>query len=409
MLDATWGQFQERVVVPLRWYFGQLGQQFLIHDCMTRAGALTYTTLFAVVPMMTVAYAMFSVLPEFESVGERIQEYIFRNFVPDSSAVVQERLLEFSARARQLTAAGFLVLFVTAFMMLVSVEKTFNTIWSVAEPRRGLQRFLLYWGVLSLGPPLIAAGIFISLYLISLPLVADLDGFGLDSAVLDYLPSVLTAAGLTVLFLAVPNCRVPFHHALAGGILTMFAFELAQKVFRITVANSSMEPIYGTFAAVPLFLIWLYLVWVLILSGAIFVRTLSLKRDVPVDNPEPLVVKCSRVVKFLHGAHMEGRSVTDSEINDQVPLARAERERVFEALLALKLVRETDDAGWMLGRSLKTLTLWDLYRALPEGVDARRLDTVEGMKSVVEPLKAFVQFGSNQMAVSLDSVFGESS
>ena len=107
MLDATYDQFQERVVVPLRWYFGQLGQQFLIHDCMTRAGALTYTTLFAVVPMMTVAYAMFSVLPEFESVGERIQEYIFQNFVPDSSAVVQERLLEFSARARQLTAAGF--------------------------------------------------------------------------------------------------------------------------------------------------------------------------------------------------------------------------------------------------------------------------------------------------------------
>ena len=140
MLDATYDQFQERVVVPLRWYFGQLGQQFLIHDCMTRAGALTYTTLFAVVPMMTVAYAMFSVLPEFEGVGERIQEYIFQNFVPDSSAVVQERLLEFSARARQLTAAGFLVLFITAFMMLVSVEKTFNTIWSVAEPRRGLLR-----------------------------------------------------------------------------------------------------------------------------------------------------------------------------------------------------------------------------------------------------------------------------
>ena len=119
---------------PLAWYFRQVGAQFLVHDCLSRAGELTYTTLFAVVPMMTVAYAMFSLLPEFEALGERIQQFIFNNFVPDSSAVVQERLVEFSERARQLTAVGFVVLFVTAFLMLVTIEKTFNTCLLYTSP-----------------------------------------------------------------------------------------------------------------------------------------------------------------------------------------------------------------------------------------------------------------------------------
>lgn len=383
-------------------------QQFLGHNCLSQAGALTYTTLFAVVPMMTVAYAMFSVLPEFESVGERIQQYIFANFVPDSSAAVQEKLVEFSERARQLTVVGFVVLFVTAFLMLVTIEKTFNTIWQVPEPRRGLQRFLVYWGVLSLGPPLIAGGLFISLYLISLPLVSDLGAYGIGNVLFGYLPMILTAIGFTVLFYAVPNCHVPILHAALGGTLTMLAFELAKKLFALTVANSNIEPIYGTFAAVPLFLIWLYLVWVLILSGAIFVRTLSLTREVESEDSEPLLVKCSRILQLLYDSHMDGRSVTDAELRDQVPLTRIEHDRVFAALQDLKLLSQTEDERWALGRNLKGLTLWQLYQRLPDGVDHEHLSTVKDMKHVVEPLLSLVSFGSNQMAVSLDAVFGGS-
>ena len=163
----------------LRWYVRELSTQFLTADCLSRAGALTYTSLFAVVPMMTVAYAMFSVLPEFSGVGDRVQGFLFENLVPDSGELLREKLTEFSERARQLTAVGFVFLFVTAFLMLVNVERAFNAIWHVAEPRRGLQRFLLYWGVLSLGPPLIAGCLIVSLYLISLPLVSGLDAFGL--------------------------------------------------------------------------------------------------------------------------------------------------------------------------------------------------------------------------------------
>jgi len=349
---------------------------------------------------------MFSVLPEFDGVGDLIRGYIFENFVPASSTVVQEKLVEFSERARKLTGVGFVVLFVTAFMMLVNIEKTFNTIWGVAEPRRGLQRFLVYWGVLSLGPPCIAAGMFISLYLVSLPLVSDLDTYGIGTVLLGYLPAILTTAAFTVLYYAVPNCKVLLRHALAGGLLAMAAFKLAQKLFALVVSNSNIEPIYGTFAAVPLFLIWLYLVWVLILGGAIFVRTLSMKRDDEVVNAEPLLVKCSRILQLLYDAHMDGRGVSEFDIGQQVRLNRTERDTIFNALQNLKLLSQSEDERWLLGRNLKALTLWDLYQQLPEGLDYRRLDLVKDMDNVVEPLKSLMQFGSNQMSVSLDAVFG---
>jgi membrane protein len=396
--------------VPLmRWYLRELYEQFLMADCLSRAGALTYTTLFAVVPMMTVAYAMFSVLPEFSGVGDRIQAFLFQNLVPDSGELLHDKLTEFSERARQLTAVGFVFLFVTAFLMLVNVEKAFNAIWHVTEPRRGLQRFLLYWGVLSLGPPLIAGGLIVSLYLISLPLVSDLDAFGLRSVLLGYLPYVLTATGFTVLYFAVPNCYVPFRHALIGGGLTMLLFELGKSLFTTVVKNSSIEPIYGTFAVVPLFLAWMYLVWVLVLSGAIFVRTLSLRPDTEEEQPEPPLVKCARILKLLHDAHMDGLAVQDADIRDGVPLSRAEHDEIFGVLQDLRLLTHSEEDGWKLGRDLKALTLWDLYQKLPEGLDYASLNRVEGMENVTGPLKALIQFGSNEMTVTLDRVFGGAS
>ncbi|MEZ5549326.1 MAG: YihY family inner membrane protein [Pseudomonadales bacterium] len=388
-----------------RWYLGQMVQQFLDHDCPARAGALTYTTLFAVVPMMTVAYAMFSIMPAYDGIGEQIETYVFQNFVPELSSVVQEKLGEFSERARSLTAAGFAFLFVTTFLLLVTIEKTFNIIWNVAEPRRGLQRILVYWGVLSLGPPMIAGAILISVYLASLPLISGLDVFGLGGMALSYLPMLLVWTGFTILYFAVPNCHVPFPHALIGGFLTMWSFELAKVVFNVIVARSNMASIYGAFAAVPFFLAWMYMAWVLILAGAIFVRTLSLVPELKEAWGEPVLVKCARILKLLHEAHLQGGGVSEAEVADQVQLTRNEFERVMEALTELRLLRHSEDQ-WVLGRSLRALTLWDLYRALPEGLDRASLARIKDMEPLIGPLRSLVDFGSNQMTVSLEDVLG---
>lgn len=393
-----------RVWAAFRWYVEQLARQFIDHDCPARAAALTYTTLFAVVPIMTVSYAMLSILPAYDVVADRIEAFIFRNFVPTSSEVVQQYLGEFSERARGLSIIGFGFLLVTTFMLLVTIEGTFNTIWQVAEPRKGLQKLLVYWGVMSLGPPMIVGAILISVYLTSLPLLTDLGVLGLRGALLGYLPLLLTCLGFTVLFYAMPNTQVLLRHALVGGLLTMFMLEAAKNIFNMVVANSAFTSIYGAFAAVPFFLFWMYMVWVLILSGAIFVRTMALTPEVDLSS-EPPVVKCARVLQMLYRAHLEGRGISDREIEEQVSLGMREKEQILKALLDLRVLRQADEL-WILGRSLKAVTLWELYQELPHGLDLSNLERIRDMDHVVEPLKALVQFGSNQMSVSLDTVFG---
>ena len=381
-----------------------MGQQFLDHDCLSAAGALTYTTLFAVVPLMTVTYTFFSILPEYAHLGEQVQNFIFQNFVPGSSDVVQEKLNEFADRARNLTAVGFIFLFVTSFLMLVTIEKSFNTIWHVADPRRGLPRFLVYWGVLSLGPACIVAGLLSSFYVLSLPLVSDLDAFGLREVLLGYLPVLLSIAGFSVLYYAVPNCHVPFIHAFFGGVVTTLVFQAALAAFAHTSRWFSYDAVYGTFAAVPVFLIWLYLVWVIVLGGAIFVRALAISRDDD-TNREPMLIKAARILQLLHRAHMEGRAISDREIGLTVVLNQAEHDRIFEAFGQLNVLTQTSDDQWMLGRSLRALTLWDLYQRLPDGLELKRLKEIKDMPGVVAPLVAITQFGSNEMSVSLETVF----
>lgn len=393
-----------RLWLRLRWYLEQLVQQFMEFDCPSRAGTLTFTTLFAVVPMMTVAYAMLSILPAYDGVAEKVEGFIFQNFVPTSSEVVQEYLSDFSRRARGLSIIGFGFLFVTTFLLLVTIEGTFNAIWEVAERRTGMQRLLVYWGVMSLGPPMILGGILISVYVSSLPLLTDLDVFGLSTLLLSYLPGILTCLGFTVMYFAIPNTRVKLRHAFVGGLLAMAALEGAKQIFNLVVAKSSVASIYGAFAAVPFFLTWMYMVWVLMLSGAIVVRTLGLKPEIQFGPSEPLLVKCARILELLYGAHLEGRGVTDEEIEAAVSLHAGEREQILRVLHDLKVLRYADET-WILGRSLKSLTLWDLYQKLPDGLDTSALERVRDMNHVVEPLKSLVQFGSNQMSVSLDSVF----
>ena len=395
------------VIVQVRWFFAQIVAQFGAHGLLNSAAALTYTTLFAVVPLMTVSYTILSMFPDFSTVGQQIQTFVFENFVPSSSAIVQERLSDFSSQARELTIAGSGLLFVTAFLMLVSIERAFNEIWQVVEPRRGLQRFFAYWGVLTFGPPLVIAGLLVSSYLISLPLIADADTVGARQTLLGYLPWVFSTAGFTVLFFAMPNCRVRIRDALIGGIVTTIFFEAAKRLFTTIVANANMQLIYGTFAVVPLFLTWLFLVWILILSGAIIVRTLGLERDDVESDGAPMLVQCIRVLAFLQRAHVEGRSVTRKDLNGAVKMSRIDRAEVFSVLAEFKLLSGGDGDTVLLGRDLRGISLYDLYQRLPDGIDSQRLANVHDLPRLIAPLSDVARYGARHLTVDLDSILND--
>lgn len=384
-------------------YFNILRAQFAQHDCLTAAAALTYTSLLALVPLMTVTYIGLSLVPQYADLWAAVQDFVFRNFVPASSELVQQKLNEFADRARGLTTAGGAGLLLVALLMLVSIEKRFNTIWQVATPRWGLQRALVYWGVLSLGPAFLLVGVWSSAYLIGLPLISEIDVLDLRSTALSYLPSLLMLAGFTALYVVVPNSPVRLRHGLLGAALTTLVFQLAFKAFAAASQYFIYDAVYGAFAALPVFLLWLYLVWIIVLSGAVFVRSLSLPSSaVPVD--EPLLIRAARVLRVIAQAHRLGKAVSESELGDQVSLNAQQHQRVFAALGELKLIGVNAQRQWTLGRDLQAVNLWQLYQLLPEELNEAALNEIDDFPRLTQLLSDVGRYNLQQLSASLEEV-----
>ena len=387
------------VIAYVRWFLATLGRQFVARDCARAAAALTFTTLIAAVPFIAVIYRVLSLMPLFDDTGDVITGFIFENFVAGSSDVMVEKLREFSANANELTLAGIIFVFAATMLLLLNVERTFNAIWDVADVRRGAARFFTYWGVITLAVPLIGGAVVAASYDFGLSFVRNLDTgpFG------DWLPPVATAATFTLLYYAVPSAPVRFRHALAGGVVTAVVFEVAKTLFGALVPLLQHQFVYGTFAALPLFLLGLYLLWALVLAGALFVRALGLRPPPAASAKEsPLLIRALAVLRLLRDAHLEGAAVDDAAVDAAVPLTRTERARIFAALeetgLAARVNGET--GGWVLGRSLAQVTLWDLCQRLPDGLDAASV----GNDRVGLRLQAFSAHVRVELGVGLDEL-----
>lgn len=346
------------------WRF--LLQRFLADRGANNAAALTYTTLFAVVPMMTVTFSMLSAVPAFQGTGEQIQAFIFRNFVPSAGEMVQEYLRNFTAQARQLTWIGVIVLAVTALLMLVTIEKAFNTIWRVRQPRRGVSSFLLYWAILSLGPILLGAGFAVSTYIASLSLLSGPDALIGAKTLLGFAPLLFSVAAFTLLYASVPNARVPVLHALLGGLFTAVLFEVAKALFGLYVQRfPGYQLIYGAFATVPLFLLWIYLSWLIVLFGAELVCNLS-------SSPQwrrramPRLLVVMGVLRVFHARQQSGLKVRHRDVQRQGwQLPEHEWEEVLEFLEQQQLVAPTSAGAWVLSRDLGRYSLQQLLNRSP--------------------------------------------
>ena len=384
-----------------RWFVRQLVRQFHDDGCTAAAAALAFTTMIAVVPFVAIIYRVLSLLPGFEGVGDKITGFVFQTFLPGSSDAVLDKVLEFSAKANELTLVGIGVVFVTTMLMLMRMERSFNRIWHVANTRTGLTRFLSYWGIISFGVPMIGVAVTAASYDFGLAYLVELRGSGLMDGLRGALPPVATALTFTLVYYAVPSCRVRFVHALVGGIVTTILFTVAKEAFGWVVPLFQNELVYGAFAALPLFVMGLYLVWVLILVGAICARTLSL---IPwEDEPDgvPAAVKCARVLALLHEAHLDGGAMTDADILRAVPMTRTERARIFDVLHEGRWLRPTSAKAWALGRALSSMTLWELFLALPEGIAEENLG---GDSDIEKRFRAFLAEGGVHLGIGLDAL-----
>jgi membrane protein len=338
-------------------------------SCQKSAGALTYMTLFAIVPLLTVSYSMFSIIPAFESAGEQFQALIFSHLLPGNEQIIAQYLSDFSQQARKLTAVGVLFLMASAYFMLKNIEQNFNSIWNVERERKGVSNFLLYWAVLSLGPLLLGLAVFMQTYLIALrTFVGYYQGLGFIDYVFEWVPWLLTASAFTLLYVAVPNCKVSFKHALIGGVLTLMVFELIKFAFGLMVVHSDFNLIYGAFAVVPLFLLWINVSWMVILGGAVLVRSISLIEVDMRDRGYPDFFGCLLVLWQFHQTSYKGGAVANHHLL-RLGLSTDQWQRIREILLNNNVIATTQQNEFVLSRDLARLTLKEVRALL--GVNNR--------------------------------------
>src|SRR6056297_2240554 len=354
----------------LRAFGAHLWQHFRQDRCLEAAGALSYTSLLALVPLMAVILGVVSAFPVFDTAVEQLQDFIFANFVPAAGDVVREYLDQFIARAGQLTGTGTLFLVVAALILMSTIEKTLNRIWRVERLRRPSSRLIVYWAVLTLGPLLLGASLALTSYLAALPLLAPEFVRGtLQWLLLVGTPFLVAMLAFAMIFMVVPNRNVRFHHALAGAAFSALAFELSKRGFVLYVSNfPTYEKLYGALAAVPIFLVWIYVSWVVILLGASLaaaLTTFTYHRSHWRWDPRHYLLLAMRMVTHLWRAQVDGRAMTSEELlGKEAAATNDDLQLLLDRLHAANMVRQDEKGAWHLSTDLDEVSLADLYRSM---------------------------------------------
>jgi len=315
------------------------------------AGSLTFTTLVALVPLATVALALFSAFPMFAAFQVALEKYFLHMLVPESIArPVLRALTQFAGNARAIGSVGLLLLTATALALVLTIDRTLNRIWRVRRPRPLAQRVLVYWAALTLGPLALGVSLSVTSYAASASrgLVATLPG-GVG-ALFAFVQFALLAAAMAGLFHFVPNAPVRWRHAWAGGLFVAAGFELAKALLGWYLqAIPTYAVIYGAFATLPILLLWIYLGWVIVLLGAViaaYTPSLSMHLAIRPDTPGRRFELALLVLGELARARGAGAGgLRLSVLAAHLRTDPLQIDAVLESLIALDWVARLEEEG----------------------------------------------------------------
>ncbi len=345
-----------------------LWHRFLDDRLFEAAGALAYTTVFALVPLAIVVFGVLSAFPMFDRWSEALSDYVFSNFVPSAARAAEGYLRQFSASVGQLTAAGFIALVASLLITLNSIEQIFNRIWRVASARPRLTRFLVYWTVLTLGAMLAAASLAVSAKVFALPLFGTVEGRWLADLALSLAPVLIEFACVMLVYRVVPHHIVKWRHAVPGALLAVVMLELVKWGMSLYLGSfQSYQKLYGTVAFVPILLLWIYLGWVSVLLGASLASSIAAFRYQPAALRLPQgceLYGLLRLIGRFREAREHGRGLGEEELLALEPMLT---DSLLQELLcqmeAINLLRRDERGQWLLARDLERITLRELYES----------------------------------------------
>ncbi len=239
------------------------------------SSSLSYTSLIAIVPLFAIGLAIFSAFPGFNSIKDQFQDFILKNFVPDIGQEISQYFVGFLNASAQMTTIGVVGLAVTSIMLLSTIENSLNFIFKVYKPRNIKTKITLYWTVITLGPILLGAAFSLRSYLFALQKIMP-EQISQSMFIGNMIPSIMTMLVLVMVYTLVPNKKVPLLNAFVGALVAVFLFWVLRKVFGILVIeNATYKTLYGALATLPVFLIWMYLSWSVVIFGAVVTASLD--------------------------------------------------------------------------------------------------------------------------------------
>lgn len=362
-----WG---ERLRDPARAksFFRFLGKRFLDDRLFEAAGALSYTTVFALVPLSMVVFGVLSAFPMFNEWSDSLKTYIFANFVPSAAESLKGNLAGLMERTKTLTTAGVIALIVSLLITLHSIETTFNRIWRVKTARPKVGRFLVYWTVLTLGALIAAASLALSTRFFALAIFETATGRWLESLMLRLAPMAIELLAFAAIFKVVPHRTVQWRHAFAGAALSVVLFELMKWGIGLYLGSfNSYQKIYGAFAAAPILLLWIFLGWATVLFGASFASSMSAFRYQPASMRLPVGYELYGLLRMLGRFaeyRQQGRGLHSDELQQLEPmLTDALVQEFIGELCEIGLLNRAESGEWLLSRDLDDVALGELYEA----------------------------------------------
>jgi membrane protein len=345
-----------------------LWRRFLDDRLFESAGALSFTMVFALVPLSMVVFGVLSAFPVFSKWSDQLSDYIFSNFVPGSARAIEGYLRQFSQNTGQLTTVGVIALVVSLLITLVSVEATFNKIWRVKTARPKFSRFLVYWTVLTLGALVATASLALSTRFFALGIFKTASGQWLEDVMLQLAPMMIEWIAFAAIYRVVPHRTVQWRHAIAGAALAVLLLECVKWGIGLYLGSfGAYEKIYQKLAFVPIFLLWIYFGWISILLGASFASSVSAFRYQPVSMRLPLGHELYGLLRMLGRfamARQDGKGLHSDEIQEMEPmLTDALVQQMLAQLSEIGLVSRAESGEWLLARDLDELSLAELYEA----------------------------------------------
>ena len=343
-----------------------IAARFSRDQCTQTAASLTFTTLLSLVPLMTIALTMFSAFPVFESYSGDIKTYLLNNLMPDTAGVViTQYMQQFTESATRLTTVGIGFLALTAMLMMLTIDRAFNVIWRVARPRPLVNRLVVYWAVLTLAPLLVGASLSLTSWLVGMSMgyAKHIPVFGVET--LKILPVLLTTLAFALMFRLVPNRYVPRRHALIGAFVAAVLFETMNRVFGFYVSHfPTYKLVYGAFASVPIFLMWIYLSWLTILFGAEITASLSHWRTPVIQQPSSAIqlLDALRILRTMTNGFQQGTVSKFPEMSKSLHIGYDELERILEKLASADMVRKAEGQGWLLMRDVNQIRVRELLK-----------------------------------------------